>query len=79
MSDLSDLVHARFPRLIEDAREAIRLAELPPCARCGTAGGVAYRGGQRPARWSGARFGIAGDLCYRCYRALQERERRRRR
>lgn len=44
-----------------------------PCVRCGDEGG---RGSPTPDRITGARFGIEGAICRKCYGALQERERR---
>ena len=49
--------------------------EWPPCVRCGDPDGP-YSNRRSPDRISGARFGIEGQLCRRCYGALQERERR---
>lgn len=49
----------------------------PPCVRCGDPDGRST-GRTTPDRITGARFGIEGDICRRCYGALQERERRRR-
>lgn len=50
----------------------------PPCVRCGEPDGPVRGRAVTPSRTSGAAFGIDGDLCWRCYRALHERERRRR-
>ena len=49
----------------------------PPCYRCNNNGGVITPPSRTPDRISGSRFGLAGILCGRCYRTLQERERRR--
>lgn len=48
-----------------------------PCVRCGDPNGQPYYGRVTPARTSGLRFGFNGKICWRCYRALYERERRR--
>lgn len=47
-----------------------------PCVRCGDPGGAPFHARVTPARVDGARFGIDGDICWRCYHALAERERR---
>lgn len=47
-----------------------------PCVRCGDPNGAAYPGRKTPARVSGARYEIEGDVCWRCYHALAERARR---
>lgn len=50
-----------------------------PCVRCGVPDGPPYHGRKTPARISGARLGIEGKLCWPCYHALDERERRKNR
>jgi hypothetical protein len=52
--------------------------QWPPCVRCGDSDGRITGGRATPDRITGGRFGIEGDICRRCYGALQERERRRR-
>lgn len=49
-----------------------------PCIRCGNPDGPPFYGRRTPARVTGAKFGVDGDLCWRCYRALDERVRRQR-
>ena len=39
----------------------------PPCAACGDANGPIRKKCATPKRTCGARFGIAGDVCDRCY------------
>ena len=51
-------------------------ASWPPCAACGDPGGWVAPGDQTPRRTSGARFGVAGRLCQRCYVRLYDAERR---
>jgi hypothetical protein len=45
-----------------------------PCARCGDPDGPIRKGEQSPARNTGRRFGIEGDLCGRCLKILSGRE-----
>lgn len=59
-------------------RPAKPKASWLPCVRCSEPNGRSTDG-RTPDRISGARFGIDGDLCRRCYGALQERARRARR
>lgn len=47
-----------------------------PCVDCGDPDGVIRKGSTTPNRVSGARFGIDGELCWRCYRKHDERKRR---
>lgn len=47
-----------------------------PCVRCGAPDGQPYHARKTPARVTGTRFGFEGDLCWRCYHMLDERERR---
>lgn len=47
-----------------------------PCARCGDPDGRATGHSKTPDRITGPRFEIEGDICRRCYGALQERARR---
>ena len=44
------------------------------CTRCGDTGGKPYQGRKAPGRGSGAKFGIVGQLCRKCYHALYMRE-----
>jgi hypothetical protein len=55
-------------------------ASWDPCVRCGAPDGPPHPGRKTgsPARVNGKKFEIDGELCWRCYRALHERERRRR-
>lgn len=52
-----------------------RRTEWPPCAVCGDPNGKNAPGCWTPQRRSGARFGVEGLLCVRCYRRLQMRKR----
>lgn len=50
--------------------------QTPPCARCGTLGGIVWREtrpGQLPSRANGARYGAPGLLCFRCYQRAKRR------
>lgn len=47
-----------------------------PCVRCGDPDGQSQPDCVTPVRISGARYGIAGQLCRRCYGTLGERARR---
>jgi hypothetical protein len=53
------------------------IVQATPCASCGTTGGYVDRGDHRPRRTSGARFGIEGSLCGRCYSGLRDEALRR--
>jgi len=46
------------------------------CVRCGDPDGVPFYARKTPARITGKRFGYEGDLCWRCYHLLDERQRR---
>lgn len=52
-----------------------KLGELLPCAVCGDSRGRAIGSSGRPARRSGARFGIEGQICVRCFGRLYWRQR----
>ena len=55
----------------------VRLGDpIVPCTACGTLGGKAQPGCSRSTRNDGARFGVAGVLCLRCYEVLRGRARR---
>jgi hypothetical protein len=49
----------------------------PPCALCGDKDGRTCA--RTPDRITGARFGVEGSICRRCYGRLHERQRRQRR
>lgn len=53
--------------------------DWPPCVRCETMTGPALHGCKSPSRINGKRLGVNGVLCWHCYRALDEREHRRKR
>jgi hypothetical protein len=68
--------HAMFDNSGRGLIRAEAKTEWPPCARCGDPDGPSRRDCKSPVRTSGARFGINGELCGRCYGTLAERARR---
>jgi hypothetical protein len=49
---------------------------ISKCAACGTEGGKSAKGMFRPARRSGAPFGVAGTICTSCFQRLDSARRR---
>lgn len=60
-------VAAALRRAKRQPKPVVTPATGVPCVKCRTTGGKLDRHFNRPVRVSGARFGVQGLLCGRCY------------
>jgi hypothetical protein len=65
--------HLKVPKLHTHRKPG---EPIPACVKCGDTGGKPYQGRKAPGRSSGARFGIEGQLCMKCYHTLYMRDRK---